>query len=124
MNCPDEIAQRMILTAGEDGTARGSLRLPETFLGFHGHFPGNPVLPGICFIQIAEAFLRKVSGHHLHLRGLKKTKFLSIVRPDMELFITGGVSEEAALVTGDIRIEDGEGHRLALVKLTMEKEAE
>lgn len=124
MKCPDEIAQKLILTTAEDGSPRGSLRLPASFQGFHGHFPGNPVLPGICFIQIAEAFVRKVSGAKLHLRELKKTKFLSIVRPDTELFITGSVSEEAGFVTGDIRIEDGAGNRTAIVKLTMEKESE
>lgn len=48
---------------------------------FNGHFPGNPVVPGVCLIQM----IRETAGFYLKkpLRMVKATeiKFINIVNP-------------------------------------------
>jgi 3-hydroxymyristoyl/3-hydroxydecanoyl-(acyl carrier protein) dehydratase len=53
------------------------------FIGFSGHFPGNPVLPGI--VQIMAAAYTAGFGAPLPLRQVKRCKFLRPVRPNEPL---------------------------------------
>jgi 3-hydroxyacyl-[acyl-carrier-protein] dehydratase len=49
---------------------------------FKGHFPGNPVVPGVCQVQMIKEVVEK--GHEV--KGLLKTgdniKFLAMIVPD------------------------------------------
>jgi 3-hydroxyacyl-[acyl-carrier-protein] dehydratase len=51
---------------------------------FKGHFPGNPVLPGACMLQMVKELLE--TSLHLHLQLLKadEIKFLAIIQPNAE----------------------------------------
>ncbi len=40
-------------TAREGGAVRGRFIFPSGFVGFRGHFDGQPVLPGVCMIRAA-----------------------------------------------------------------------
>lgn len=55
-----------------------SFQFPPEFIGFQGHFPGRPVLPGICKIQMA---LTVCSGAAAPVRLLEvcSAKFLAPV---------------------------------------------
>ena len=48
---------------------------------FSGHFPGNPVLPGVCFIQILKEILMDQLGAGLVLNNFGSIKFFSVVNP-------------------------------------------
>ena len=65
---------------------------PADFMGFAGHFPGNPILPGI--VQIMAGALTAGQGRDLPLRGVPRCKFLRPVVPGERLEVT-------ALPTGD-----------------------
>lgn len=67
--------------ADGDGKYRVSMRFDETFTGFKGHFPGRPVLPGVCQILAFSVFACNASGLKLALREITKAKFLSVVEP-------------------------------------------
>ncbi len=58
---------------------RASFVFAPDFIGFDGHFPGNPVLPGI--VQILAGILTAGQGAKPRLRELVKCKFLRPVRP-------------------------------------------
>ena len=64
-----------------DGKYRVSMCFDETFTGFKGHFPGRPVLPGVCQILAFSVFACNASGMKLKLREITKAKFLSVVEP-------------------------------------------
>lgn len=51
------------------------------FQGFAGHFPGRPVLPGVCMLGAAVATLEKWRGAPLRVKGVKRARFLSLVLP-------------------------------------------
>lgn len=53
---------------------------PEHFI-YQAHFPGEPVTPGVCIIQIAQELLEDVLGKALMLVKVKNVKFLSVISP-------------------------------------------
>lgn len=48
---------------------------------YAAHFPGNPITPGVCIIQIANELLEKYLGKMLFLKTIKNVKFLSVIIP-------------------------------------------
>jgi 3-hydroxyacyl-[acyl-carrier-protein] dehydratase len=71
---------------------------PPEFPGFAGHFPGNPVLPGIA--QIMAVLHACGPGAPPALRGIKTCKFLRPVRPGELVAVQGrrkGEGESASV---------------------------
>ncbi|MCX6267246.1 MAG: 3-hydroxyacyl-ACP dehydratase [Bacteroidetes bacterium] len=48
---------------------------------FKGHFPGNPVVPGVCQIQMVKELVEKAVVHRLNLISSDNVKFLSMITP-------------------------------------------
>jgi 3-hydroxyacyl-[acyl-carrier-protein] dehydratase len=48
---------------------------------FSGHFPGQPILPGVCMIQIAKELLQKRLEANLSLEKADQIKFLTVIDP-------------------------------------------
>ncbi|MCC6599872.1 MAG: 3-hydroxyacyl-ACP dehydratase [Crocinitomicaceae bacterium] len=58
---------------------------------FSGHFPGNPVLPGVCMIAMMREILEEYTGSRLMIREASNIKFLAVLNPfdhpEPEIFI-------------------------------------
>lgn len=50
---------------------------------YKAHFPGMPITPGVCIIQMARELLELHSGKRLEIRSVKTAKFLNIVNPEV-----------------------------------------
>lgn len=75
---------------------RARFRIDPDFLLFPDHFPGFPVLPGVCLIQaVLLAGETWGGGRELHLATLKSAKFLGAVRPGDEVVIEGAAARHA-----------------------------
>jgi 3-hydroxyacyl-[acyl-carrier-protein] dehydratase len=64
---------------------------------FSGHFPGEPILPGIALIYMAEQAIihdALAKGEQVQLHTLKRVRFIQPVRPGETLSLNI-VSEEA-----------------------------
>jgi len=48
---------------------------------FKGHFPGNPVVPGVCMVQIIKLILKNIYGKDFTMRQASQLKFLAIINP-------------------------------------------
>ena len=48
---------------------------------FAGHFPGMPVVPGVCMMQIVKEIAEKITGTSLLLTRADLVKFLAVVNP-------------------------------------------
>lgn len=48
---------------------------------FGGHFPGNPVVPGVCIIQMIKETLSHHFNKELILVTAEEVKFLNIINP-------------------------------------------
>jgi 3-hydroxyacyl-[acyl-carrier-protein] dehydratase len=53
---------------------------------FSGHFPGEPILPGIAQLAMIIEAARVFSGH-IKVAGFKRVRFKQIVRPESQLQI-------------------------------------
>jgi 3-hydroxyacyl-[acyl-carrier-protein] dehydratase len=49
---------------------------------YEGHFPGNPVVPGVCQVQIIKELLTLSLGKEVALVQSGNIKFLSMISPD------------------------------------------
>jgi 3-hydroxyacyl-[acyl-carrier-protein] dehydratase len=49
---------------------------------YEGHFSGNPVVPGVCQIQMISELLSGIKGSELRLIHADTVKFLSLMIPD------------------------------------------
>ena len=60
---------------------------PEHFI-YKAHFPGEPITPGVCIMQIAQELLEMHTGLELGIKCVKNVKFLRIIRPDESPTVT------------------------------------
>jgi len=51
---------------------------------FGGHFPGHPVVPGVCMMEIVKELLQGISGRPLMLSNAGNVKFLQLITPDIQ----------------------------------------
>jgi 3-hydroxyacyl-[acyl-carrier-protein] dehydratase len=51
---------------------------------FAGHFPGNPVVPGVCMMEIVKELIQEQVGQKLIMRTTGNVKFLQIIKPDVQ----------------------------------------
>lgn len=85
---------------------------PESFTGFSGHFPNNPVLPGICQIQCILAALSVKHKKVLKLKSVSRAKFLNPVFPGEKILLTGKIDHKANPVIGKFKITKQSGEEL------------
>jgi 3-hydroxyacyl-[acyl-carrier-protein] dehydratase len=72
---------RQILPEGEDSKFSVIIELNPSHEIFHGHFPGNPLLPGVCMVQILKELLINYLGCNLILKNAGSIKYLSFIDP-------------------------------------------
>ncbi len=48
---------------------------------YQGHFPQQPVVPGVCMIQMIRELAEQAAGRTLMYSGISNIKFLSVVDP-------------------------------------------
>ena len=60
---------------------RWSVKVPADWLGFTGHFPGNPILPAAMLIDLAL----RIAGS---APGIRKARFPAPVRPGDSLILS------------------------------------
>lgn len=54
---------------------------------FKGHFPGQPVVPGVCMMQMVKELLEAQTDTSLWLRNAGQVKFLQLITPDVHPLI-------------------------------------
>jgi 3-hydroxyacyl-[acyl-carrier-protein] dehydratase len=48
---------------------------------FEGHFPGHPVVPGVCMMQMVKEIIERVVAEKTNLVRAGEMKFLAIINP-------------------------------------------
>lgn len=74
---------------------------------FEGHFPGQPVVPGVCTIQMVKELLEQQLDKKLLLRSTGQVKFLQLILPDVqpEVTISWKETEQGYLVNAVLKKE-------------------
>lgn len=49
---------------------------------FQGHFPGNPVVPGVCMVQMLKEIMKHIFNKDFTMKDASQLKFLAILNPN------------------------------------------
>jgi 3-hydroxyacyl-[acyl-carrier-protein] dehydratase len=74
------------------------------------HFPGNPITPGVCLLQISLELLNRKFERKLRLIGAKNIKYLKVINPleNPKIEFVIQFKTENDLIFADISIHAGE----------------
>ena len=67
---------------------------------FKGHFPGNPVMPGVCMLQIIKEITEEIVDSKLFMHKCANVKFLAMINPEINavLQLQMNVSQNEGIV--------------------------
>lgn len=99
----------------EEGKASLRIRLNPDHRIFEGHFPGNPVLPGVCLVQIIKESMETVTGQSLQLLQIQDIKFTQTINPGLvpELSLDISYTFEEESIKAKVLVSD-EGLRFCV----------
>jgi 3-hydroxyacyl-[acyl-carrier-protein] dehydratase len=77
---------------------------------YKAHFPGNPITPGVCLLQMALELLNTNFKRNLRLTEAKNIKYLKVINPieNPEIEFNIKYKLEGDLILADINIVAGE----------------
>lgn len=58
-----------------------TVRLLNDCAIYRAHFPGEPITPGVCIVQMAKELMELHTGAHLEIAKVKDARFLSVLSP-------------------------------------------
>lgn len=86
------------IDAVNEGKYLATITLNKDHAIFKGHFPGNPVTPGVCMMQIIKEITESVLNVSLTMISTSNVKFMAIINPEVnaELILDLEISENEA----------------------------
>lgn len=97
--------------AHEDDTITASLSINQHNLIFKGHFPGHPVVPGACMLQLVKDLLEDALGNKIQLKKAGQLKFIRMIDPTLTRSVQLELSYKYAdgdTVSINARLTDGD----------------
>jgi len=90
----------------EGDSARATLQLNPGHEIFSGHFPGQPVVPGACLLQMVEEMTAEITGMEWKLIRADHLKFIEMIDPGLDgiLLVTITCKKE---VDGKLHVSAG-----------------
>ena len=68
---------------------------------YQGHFPGHPVVPGVCLLQLIKECIENIRQQKLQIAQVSSCKFLSAINPietpNISVALTFNETEEGTL---------------------------
>jgi 3-hydroxyacyl-[acyl-carrier-protein] dehydratase len=71
----------ILATERQENTIHAVLEIDRHSEIFEGHFPGQPVVPGACMLQVVKEVLEKSLNTLVRLIKADNIKFLSLIEP-------------------------------------------
>ena len=105
--------------AGECGEGPCTFSVPGTFSGYRGHFPGNPILPGIVQLSFIRRLAERRLGRPLRLAGVRRIKYLRLITPDMPVTLSLELApgETESTWAANASFVNSDGGRVSAAKL-------
>lgn len=97
--------------SGSDGRFSYEITLNPGSEVYKGHFPGNPVSPGVFNMGMIAACASDAAGRELHIRNVSRCRFLAIISPsetpslNIEFSVSAAAGNDYAV---SAKITDGE----------------
>ena len=67
-----------ILEANEDSIL---LKMNEDHPVYQGHFPGDPITPGVLTLRMIRECVSRDAGRPLHYSAIKTCRYVALIRP-------------------------------------------
>jgi 3-hydroxyacyl-[acyl-carrier-protein] dehydratase len=64
-----------------------SIKLNKNHEIYKGHFPGNPVVPGVCLTQLIKELVENMEAREVRLVYASNIKFMAVVNPEINNFL-------------------------------------
>lgn len=61
---------------------RFQIRLNADSVIFKAHFPGEPIMPGACIVQMVQELFSVWTRREVEIAKIVNLKFLSVIKPD------------------------------------------
>jgi 3-hydroxyacyl-[acyl-carrier-protein] dehydratase len=72
----------IVRQSGEEGTVHATVSYHAGHKIFKGHFPGLPVVPGVCMMQTVRELMENFAGSKMKIVSGDNLKFLAIINPE------------------------------------------
>lgn len=89
----------------QEGRSAFSLKLHPEWPIYKAHFPGHPITPGVCLVQMVQELLQLMLGRQLALRKAKNIKYLAIVSPEEVTALTVTFAKIEPAADGTIKVQ-------------------
>lgn len=103
-----------------------TLRLNADHHIYRAHFPGQPITPGVCIVQIVKELMEDHTGKPLSIRTVKNVKFLMVLSP-VEIptvtyeMVSSPLSDSFSLLNTQVMVSGG-GQTVAKISMTLSDE--
>lgn len=74
------------------GVVKAKISINRAHRIFDGHFPGLPIVPGVCMLQIVREIMEVHTGRDLKISAADNMKFLSVINPDQNIDIDATIN--------------------------------
>lgn len=123
MKLRDELYTVTDRQADSSGKMVYTLRLNAGHFIYQAHFPGQPITPGVCIVQIAKELMEDHTGKPLTIQTVKNVKFLAVLSPVEIPVVTFEIDSSLSshLFPVNIQVRGG-GQTLAKISMTLSAE--
>lgn len=101
----------LTLSKVDDSTFEASVKINKTHEIFKGHFPNNPVTPGVVMLQILKNCVESHLNVPLLMHKTSNVKFLALVNPEVDnvlnFNITFQYKNDTVIVKNQTSFKDG-----------------
>lgn len=87
MNWENNFYRIKHVVEGENGF-KCIVELMEKHPIYEGHFPFEPIVPGVCTLAIIRSCLSVYSDKNISFSKIKECKFISVIKPKAGLLIS------------------------------------
>jgi len=101
-------------TIGES-SAEFQVELQEDCPVYAGHFPGNPIAPGACNMEMVRQCASITQGKELRIREMKVCKFLMLLQPHIHKVLTIQINWNDSSCTATILSGDKTAVQLKMI---------
>ncbi len=81
-----------------DGSNEVVVRMNANHPVYQGHFPGNPITPGVLTMQMIRECAGRNIGRHLRFKSIKSCRLAAMVRPGDTLRLKMDISDDNGTV--------------------------
>lgn len=72
------------------------IKLDASHFIYAAHFPGEPITPGVCIMQIAQELIELHMGCSINIKTVKNIKFLRVIIPTQTPIVNYTLSKIAS----------------------------